>query len=150
MSLTRFDCVTLVESCLAVARATDDAKKPSWDRFSHEVERMRYRGGKRQGYTSRLHYFSEWITDGEKRGLVKNLGAELGGTNDTRPLRFMTEHRSSYAALADDNVFAKIGEMERSLDGNPRWVIPTERIPDVADRIQTGDVFGLCDCDSRN
>lgn len=143
VSLTRFDCVTLVESCLAVARATDDAKKPSWDRFSHEVERMRYRGGRRAGYTSRLHYFSEWITDGEKRGLVRNLGEDLGGTNDTRPLRFMTEHRSSYAALADDKVFEKIGEMERSLDGNPRWVIPTEKIPDVVDKIQTGDVLAF-------
>jgi len=143
VSLTRFDCVTLVESCLAVARASDEGKPPTWDRFSREVERMRYRGGKRQGYASRLHYFSEWISDGEKRGLVKNLGQELGGTNDTRPLRFMTEHRSSYPALADDTVFAKIGEMEKSLDNNPRWVIPTDRIESVQDRIHTGDVLAF-------
>ena len=127
VSLTRFDCVTLVESCLAVARASDDGRRPTWQKFSREVERMRYRGGKRGGYASRLHYFSEWISDGEKRGLVKNLGQELGGANDTRPLRFMTEHRSSYPALADDQVYAKIGEMEKSLDGNPRWVIATTR-----------------------
>ncbi len=143
VSLTEFDCVTLVESCLAVARASDDGKRPTWDRFAREVERMRYRGGKRAGYTSRLHYFSEWISDGEKRGLVRNLGHELGGANDTRPLRFMTEHRSSYPALADDAVFAKIGEMEKSLDGNPRWVIATDRIPEVQDRIQTGDVLAF-------
>jgi hypothetical protein len=104
---------------------------------------MRYRGGRRAGYASRLHYFSEWISDGEKRGLVKNLGQELGGTNDTRPLRFMTGHRSSYPALADDAVFARIGEMEKSLDSNPRWVIPTEKIADVQDRIQTGDVLAF-------
>lgn len=143
LSLTRFDCVTLVESCLAVARASDDGRRPTWEKFSREVERMRYRGGMRAGYASRLHYFSEWISDGEKRGLVKNLGQELGGTNDTRPLRFMTEHRSSYPALADDAVFAKIGEMEKSLDGNPRWVIPTEKIVEVQDRIQTGDVLAF-------
>ena len=143
VSLTRFDCVTLVESCLAVARASDDGKPPTWNRFSREVERMRYRGGKRQGYASRLHYFSEWISDGERRGLVKNLGQELGGTNDTRPMRFMTEHRSSYPALADDTVFAKIGEMEKSLDNNPRWVIPTDKIESVQDRIQTGDVLAF-------
>ncbi len=84
LSLTRFDCVTLVESCLAVARAAGDARAPSWQRFGQEIERMRYRGGKRQGYPSRLHYFSEWITDGERRGLVHDLGAELGGVNDAR------------------------------------------------------------------
>jgi hypothetical protein len=143
LSLTRFDCVTLVESCLAVARASDDGKRPTWEKFSREVERMRYRGGKRAGYASRLHYFSEWISDGEKRGLVKNLGQELDGTIDTRPLRFMTEHRSSYPALADDAVFAKIGEMEKSLDGNARWVIPTEKIAQVQDSIQTGDVLAF-------
>ena len=104
---------------------------------------MRYRGGKRQGYASRLHYFSEWISDGEKRGLVKNLGQELGGVNDTRPLRFMTEHRSSYPALADDQVYARIGEMEKSLDGDPRWVIATDKIPEIQDRIQTGDVLAF-------
>src|SRR5688500_12202282 len=79
VSLTRFDCVTLVESCLAVARVAARTRAPSWDRFAREVERMRYRGGKRGGYTSRLHYFSEWISDGEKRGLVRDMGAELGG-----------------------------------------------------------------------
>jgi hypothetical protein len=143
VSLMEFDCVTLVESCLAVARATDDGSRPTWDKFSREVERMRYRHGKREGYTSRLHYFSEWISDGEKRGLVKNLGQELGGTNDTRPLRFMTEHRASYPALADDQVFAKIGEMEKSLDDNPRWVIATSNIPEIQDKIQTGDVLAF-------
>jgi len=143
VSLTRFDCVTLVESCLAVARASDDGGRPTWQKFSREVERMRYRGGKRSGYVSRLHYFSEWISDGEKRGLVKDLGQELGGVNDTRPLRFMTEHRSSYPALADDQVYAKIGEMEKSLDGNPRWVIATDRIVEIQDKIQTGDVLAF-------
>jgi hypothetical protein len=143
VSLTRFDCVTLVESSLAVARASDDTAKPSWQRFSREVERMRYRGGKRRGYTSRLHYFSEWISDGQKRGLLEDLGRDLGGVNDTRPLRFMTEHRSSYPALADDEVFRQIGEMERSLDGQPRWVIPAEQIAGVENRIQTGDVLAF-------
>jgi len=76
-SLTRFDCVTLVESCLAVARVAAAPGPPTWERFGAEVERMRYRGGVRRGYTSRLHYFSEWISDGESRGLVHDLGAEL-------------------------------------------------------------------------
>jgi hypothetical protein len=143
VSLTRFDCVTLVESCLAVARVAADTRVPTWQRFSREVERMRYRGAKRRGYTSRLHYFSEWITDGEKRGLVRDIGAELGGIADTRPLRFMTEHRASYPALADNGVFRAIGEMERRLDSHPRHVVPAEHIPRVVDRIETGDVLAF-------
>lgn len=143
VSLTRFDCVTLVESCLAVARGVCGAGAGTWERFGREVERMRYRGGRRRGYTSRLHYFSEWIRDGASRGLVKDLGAELGGTDDTRPLRFMTRHRGSYAALADARVFEEIGSIERSLDGQPRFVVPTKRIPEVLPRLETGDVLAF-------
>lgn len=143
LSLTRFDCVSLVESCLAVARVADDAASPTWEEFGREIERMRYRAGIRGSYASRLHYFSEWISDGEKRGLVRDLGAELGGIEDARRLRFMTEHRTSYPGLADDSVFQAIGAMERSLDDKPRRVIPTDRIDAVSDRIETGDVLAF-------
>ena len=143
LSLTHFDCVTLVESCLAVARVAGGPGVPTWQRFGREIERMRYRGGERRGYTSRLHYFSEWITDGANRGLVQDLGAELGGVEDRRPLRFMTRHRASYPAFADEDVYREIGAIERRLDGRPRRVIPTDRIPQVADRIESGDVLAF-------
>jgi hypothetical protein len=143
LSLTRFDCVTLVESCLAVARVAHQGRAPTWAGFGSAIERMRYRGGRRRGYASRLHYFSEWICDGEARGLVRSLGRELGGVADARPLRFMTEHRTSYRALSDDRVFREIAAAERRLDPQPRLVIPTKRIPAVVDRIETGDVIAF-------
>jgi hypothetical protein len=143
LSLTRFDCVTLVEACLAVARVAHGGGTPTWKGFGREVERMRYRGGERRGYASRLHYFSEWITDGGRRGLLRDLGPELGGVEDSRPLRFMTEHRDRYPALADDGVLQEIGAIERQLDGRSRRMIPTHRIPSVADRIETGDVLAF-------
>jgi hypothetical protein len=143
LHLDAFDCVTLVESALATARAARKGPAAGWDDFAREVERMRYRGGERAGYASRLHYFSEWILDGARRGLVRDLGPELGAVEDRRPLRFMTEHRASYAALKDDATFRAIGEMERALDASPRHVIPTARIPEVQGRIQTGDVLAF-------
>jgi N-acetylmuramoyl-L-alanine amidase-like protein len=143
LSLTRFDCVTVVEACLSVARLASHRGAATWEGFGQEVERVRYRGGQRRGYASRLHYFSEWITDGEKRGLVHDLGTELGGAEDARPLRFMTDHRAKYPALSDESVFQEIGAIERGLDGRPRRVIPTKRIPEMVDRIQTGDVLAF-------
>jgi len=104
---------------------------------------MRYRDGLRRGYTSRLHYFSEWISDGARRGLVRDLGAELGAAQDSRPLRFMSQHREKYPALQDQNMFQEIQRIEGSLDALPRKVIPTKRIPEVVDRIQTGDVLAF-------
>lgn len=104
---------------------------------------MRYRNGERRGYSSRLHYFSEWIRNGEHRGLLRELGGDLGGVMDNRPLRFMTEHRRSYPALSDAGVFREIESMERSLDSQQRRVVPTKCIPTAVDRIQTGDVLGF-------
>ena len=143
VSLAHFDCVTLVESCLAVARLARSEEAPTWKRFGQEIERMRYRSGRRTGYTSRLHYFSEWITDGQKRGLVKDRGTELGGTTDNRPLRFMTEHREEYPALVNARVFDDIGYIERRISQTPRHVVAVERIPQVAAHIETGDVLGF-------
>ena len=143
LSLTRFDCVTLVESCLAVARVAHQPGAPSWRRFGEAIERMRYRGGRRGDYASRLHYFSEWMRDGERRGLVRCLGGELGGVADTRPLRFMSQHRSSYRALADERVYDEISAIERRLDEEPRLVVPTKRIPQIVDRLETGDVIAF-------
>lgn len=143
LSLTKFDCVTLVESALAIGRLAANGSNPFWELFGREVERMRYRDGVRQGFASRLHYFSEWISDGAKRGLVYDLGRELGGVSDTRPLRFMTEHRASYPGLKTDKVFNAIAAMERTLDAKPRWVIPTDQIASVSDRILTGDVLAF-------
>jgi Protein of unknown function (DUF1460) len=143
LSLTRFDCVTLVEACLGVSRVAASETAPSWQGFGGEVERMRYRDGLRKGYTSRLHYFSEWISDGARRGLHRDLGPELGGAADPRPLRFMTQHRAKYPALGDEAVFQEMSTIERRLDASPRFVVPTKRIPEVVSRIDTGDVLAF-------
>jgi hypothetical protein len=143
LSLTRFDCVSLVESCLAIARIAVRDIPPTWEAFAGEMERMRYRGGVRIGYASRLHYFSDWLIDNERRGLVRLIGEELGGIADERPLRFMSRNPDAYPALAYPEVRAEIAEVERSLDRHTRWVLPTARISAVGNRLRTGDIVAF-------
>jgi hypothetical protein len=143
LDLTRFDCVSLVESCLAIARLARAPGDPTWTGFAREVERMRYRGGVRHGYASRLHYFSEWIADGARRGLVEDLGRRLGGVGDRRPLRFMSARPDAYPALAHPGMVETIAAMERALDGHARWVVPTERLPEIEPELRSGDVIAF-------
>jgi hypothetical protein len=143
LSLTRFDCVTLVESCLAIARLARAAAEPTWGAFGREVARLRYRDGVHAGYAARLHYFSEWIADNARRGGLRDIGPELGATEDRRPLRFMGDNPDSYPALAVPAVRAAIRARERALDGVPRNLIPTGRIPAVQHRIRSGDVLAF-------
>jgi hypothetical protein len=143
LHLSRFDCVSLVEAAIAVARAAAAGPGAGWERFAAEMERMRYRGGVRHGYASRLHYFSEWIHDGERRGLLTDLGPALGAERDERPLRFMSQHRDAYPALRDDATFAAIGERERALDCCPRHLLPRARVAEITPRLETGDVLAF-------
>lgn len=143
LSLTRFDCVSFVESALAIARVVRAGEPPTWEGFATEMERMRYRGGERAGYTSRLHYFSEWLSDNERRGLVEDLGQQLGGVADRRPLRFMSANPDAYPAMAYPEVREEIAEMERATDAHTRWVVPTARIPAIADQLRTGDILAF-------
>jgi hypothetical protein len=143
LSLTEFDCVSLVEACLAIARIAQNGSPPSWEAFAGEMERMRYRSGERTGYASRLHYFSEWLQDNDRRGLVRLIGRELGGVADDRPLRFMSSNPDAYPAMAFPEVREEIARMERSLDGETRWVIPTARIPGIVDQLESGDILAF-------
>jgi hypothetical protein len=137
-----FDCVTLVEAAVAAAR-TARVEGAGWSRFVAEVERMRYRDGRRLGYASRLHYFSEWISDGARRGLLRDLGPELEAEAELRPLRFMSRHRASYRALADEGAWREVAERERALDGAPRLRVPPAGIAAAAAALCPGDVLAF-------
>src|SRR5688500_6198634 len=78
--LTAFDCVLYCEKVLAPARgiATGDT---SFAGYVRNVEALRYRDGEMGAYCSRLHYFTEWIHDNERRGIVVDVTDEAGGVS---------------------------------------------------------------------
>ena len=59
-----FDCVTFIENTLALARSRSKA------RFITELKKTRYRDGLVE-WSSRLHYFSDWLVCNEERGAVE-------------------------------------------------------------------------------
>lgn len=142
------DCVTFVENALALARFVRGGgvdllpDRPTAEaRYRDLLERVRYRDGELEGYASRLHYFSEWIADNTRRGLLEDVSAELGAVPDEEPLDFMTAHPDAYRQLADPAVRRQIAETERYLSARPRMYVPEARIAEVADRIRDGDVI---------
>ena len=139
----RFDCVLFVETALALARgiAVEDY---SYDGFLGRIEDVRYRGGQMDGYCSRLHYFTDWIRENERRGLVENLTRGLGGEPLEKTLDFMSTHRASYPRFAEnDSLFQGIREMEKRLEGADVRYIPQERIRDVYDQLRAGDLLAF-------
>ncbi|MEF8817670.1 MAG: N-acetylmuramoyl-L-alanine amidase-like domain-containing protein [Salinibacter sp.] len=145
--LDGFDCVTFVETTLALARSAR-APDTTYAGFARRLAEQRYRDGGPVGYCGRLHYFTEWLTDNADRGHVRRLGPELEG----RPLRdtldFMSTHRSAYARFAtNDSLFACVQDMEARLQAqqrrNPVRYVPQDSIRAVYDQLQAGDVVAL-------
>jgi hypothetical protein len=142
-----FDCVTFVEATLALARSAESADS-TYAGFARRLAEQRYRDGGPVGYCSRLHYFTEWLTDNANRGLVRPLGSDLNG----RPLRdtldFMSTHRSAYDRVStNDSLFACIQDMEDRLQAqqqsNPVRYVPQDSIRAVYDQLQAGDIVAL-------
>ncbi|WP_352422335.1 N-acetylmuramoyl-L-alanine amidase-like domain-containing protein [Proteiniphilum sp.] len=106
VNLREFDCTTFVESVIALVR-TARSDNPDFDTFLNELQCIRYRGGNLQGYTSRLHYTSDWLYDNEKKGLLKNRSAGLGGIREEKTIDFMTTHRDAYRQLKDDDMLLR-------------------------------------------
>lgn len=66
LDLSAFDCVTLVETVLALARSRDRAG------FVAELCHCRYQGGQIQ-WPQRLHYFHDWLAANARRGALDPL-----------------------------------------------------------------------------
>ena len=142
INLKGFDCVLFVENVLAIARgiASNDY---SFSNFVQGIENLRYRDGQINGYCSRLHYFSDWIRDNEKRGMVVNITEKLGGVKLDKRRDFMTNHRNSYPQLADQANYQCLMNVEDQLSQTAFSYIPTAEISNIYDQLQPGDIIGV-------
>lgn len=142
------DCVTFVENALALTRfvrtggATLLADRPTAEaRYEALLAEHRYRSGRLAGYPSRLHYFSEWLSDNTRRGHLLDLSGELGAVVDGEPIDFMSTHPDAYRQLADPGNLERIREVEARLNRVERRYVPQDRIGEVAGLIRNGDVI---------
>lgn len=142
ISLQQFDCLLFIETIMAIAHNINQ-QEYGYQAFSNSIENQRYRNGKMNGYCSRLHYFSDWIIDNQRRGNLRNITKELGGIDTVKKLNFMTTHRNSYSNLSkSDANFKCITSVENSLSDRFNY-IPTNNIREVYSQLQPGDIVGV-------
>jgi hypothetical protein len=141
--LVGLDCYTLMESSLAIARCIK-AGKTTFEDYEKEILNLRYRDGKLTDYTSRLHYFSDWIFDMNKRGIGKNITKEIGGEKYNLKVDFMSKHPDSYKQLkANPEFVKKIAKIEKEISSRSYFYIPKDKIKSVENKVQSGDVIGI-------
>lgn len=146
-NLRSFDCVTFVENVLALSRCIK-AGILSPDAYRKQLTALRYRKGIINGYASRLHYFTDWIRENERAGILYDVSRQLGGVAYKKSMSFMTEHRSLYAKLADDSSFMALQEREDSLRHSPGFYLPRTILEQATSTFQNGDIVGMTPADS--
>ncbi len=143
ITLDKFDCVLFVETVLAIARGVA-VQDYNYQNFVNRIESQRYLNGKMNGYCSRLHYFSEWINDNQKRQTVENITAKLGGIPMDKRLNFMSQHRSSYPQMSkNETTYQCIVKIEADLAKSTVNYIPENRIKSIYSQLQPGDIVAV-------
>ncbi len=139
--LSGLDCYTFFESSLAFARCIKEGKTTFQD-YQNEIKNLRYRNGIINEYPSRLHYAADWLYDNSKRGNVKDITKEIGGTKFDKKINFMSTHSDLYKQLKNNPKFVKeIKSVEDSMNSRDYYYIPQEHIGCAESKINNGDII---------
>ncbi|MFC2319550.1 MAG: N-acetylmuramoyl-L-alanine amidase-like domain-containing protein [Segatella oulorum] len=147
INLRQLDCTTYVENVLALTRCAKHGQERFED-FCHCLQKIRYEDNQVH-YTHRLHYFSEWIADNERIGLVKEVQTPNPPFTAQQQIKvdFMSTHAEKYPMLVQHPEWiSPIAQREQKVNAlTPRY-IPTQAIsntPVCRDAIHDGDILAL-------
>ena len=136
------DCTTFVENVLAFGLMLQNQQK-DFENFTENLKTVRYRNGNLNSYSSRLHYFTEWIRNNEKKGLVQDITTELGGIELEKPINFMGTHRNLYPFLASDENYKAMLAVEKEIAKEKLCYLPQDQIESKEHLIKSGDILAL-------
>ena len=140
------DCTTFVETVLAFCIA-DKRGERDFEGFKKALTDVRYRDGILNGYTSRLHYFSDWIRNNEQMGFVKECTSETACAQPKELwLDFMTTHVDSYLPMKKDaSLVEEMAAQEKNWQGVTVLFIPKEKLDLSSEelKIKDGDVLAM-------
>lgn len=142
INLAEFDCTTFVETVLALAgcAVSGDISRLT---FRKNLQFLRYRQGKINGYASRLHYFSDWLRENEKKKILKDVSRSLNGRPALKKINFMTHHRELYAGFKKKSAFEAMRQIERNLSRKVFYTIGSDKINHRQTGISEGDVIAF-------
>lgn len=145
VNLRGMDCTTFVENMLALSLTAMQGRYAFHD-FAETLRSVRYRGGVLDGYVSRLHYFSEWISDNQRKGFVREITGCMGSDSLEIAVNYMSSHPAGYPQMqAHPGLTAQIRNVERALSGRKAPWLPKEKLarsgglPEVRD----GDIVAI-------
>ncbi len=143
VNLRELDCVTFVEASVTLARIIKTGKTSFAD-YCRELQKIRYRNGVINQYPSRLHYFADWTANNQKKGIIENVTAKIGGIAYDKEINYMTTNVAKYEKLKNNQSFVdSIQSIEKQLNSEKRFYIPKDKIAASAKQIKDGDILSI-------
>ncbi|MEN8204050.1 MAG: N-acetylmuramoyl-L-alanine amidase-like domain-containing protein [Bacteroidota bacterium] len=143
VNLREMDCLTFAENCLAISR-TIKSETQTFEQFTSELQKIRYRDGEINGYTSRLHYFCDWIFDNHQMNLIEDMSEEIGQLPFSKQINYMSTHPNSYRQLKDNIQLVEIiATQEQEISARNMFYIPESIITEVESKLMDGDIVGI-------
>lgn len=142
VNMRGLDCVSFYENALVLARCIK-LGRTSFEDYQAQLQFIRYRDGKIDGYPSRLHYTSDYIHDNARRGTWQDLTHSLGGVVFENRVGFMSAHPDLYRQLKGNDAFRqRIAAQEAAINARTRYFIPKGKVELILDQLQNGDILG--------
>ena len=144
----QLDCTTLVETVTALTLCAY-RNLYSWHDYLNALVSMRYRNGIIEDYTSRIHYFTEWITCNTKTGIVTEIQEPDPPFSAVQQVsvNFMSTHPDSYKALRQHPEYiGRICQMEQQVSNQRFRYIPKSATRDYAvlrKAVADGDIIAI-------
>ena len=143
INLDSVDCTTFVEYVTA-SMLSNQSVDSITDAYKDALKSLRYRNGKIDGYASRLHYFSEWISDNQRRGNVTEITGDFQNQPFTEKAGYMSTHPDKYKQLKDNPALVKkIKASEDYVNSLETFYIPKDMIAQQDSLIKEGDIIAI-------
>ena len=142
INLRAFDCITFVENAIVLAGLIR-AGKTGFADYLIALERIRYRHGRLDGYASRLHYFTDWLYDNGRKGIVRDVTSAIGGVPFRKAFHYLSDRREDHPALKDPATFRRLRIIEGACARRSRFYIPKADLTGTESRIACGDIIAI-------
>ena len=142
VNLKKFDCVTFIENMVALTK-TRLSDTLNFDFYKKKLTSIRYRNAQ-INYAARLHYFSDWLFENAKKGILKDITKELGGEILKKDIFYMSFKKDTfYGNMADPTTFNTMKSVESNITKREKFYIPKERVNAVEKYLKDGDIIGI-------
>lgn len=139
------DCTTFVEYALAMSVSPEEDGQLSEGDFAEALQKIRYRNGVIKGYTSRLHYITEWITNNVGNGILEDITAVYSPYTQHISVSYMSNHPNLYKQLSGNAAnLNEIKKIEQAISGQEVHFLPKDKVPFKGlPWIKSGDIIAI-------